>query len=296
MTDAHAAPDTAARSLAHWSEAGRREMEAFYALAGLDYELLARALDWNALLRRLREARGGELTLLDVACGSGKFPEALLRHAGLSAFTTIGYDLLDPSAFSLREAAAVLRPPFSEGTRFESTLEDLAPVAGPWDVVWATHALYALDPAKLAAAVARYRSARAPEGFSFLAQGARDGHYLRVYEAFLEGVRGGTGTPYVASDDLIGALRDQGDEPEVRRLRYDHVIDAADTAVLEGYLQRCVFDDTVSLAELLAAPVLGEYLASQHDAAAGVYRFHQEVDCVVLITPNQGAVPWTVAS
>lgn len=293
MTSPHPAPDTAARSLAHWSEAGRREMEAFYALARLDYELLAKALDWNALFRRLRDERGAELTLLDVACGSGKFPEALFAHAGLDGLDAVRYDLLDPSAFSLREAAAVLGPPFVEGTQHESTLEDLAPVAGPWDVVWATHALYALEPAKLSEAVARYVSARAPGGVSVLAQGASDGHYLRVYDAFLEGMRGGEGTAYVSSDDLIAELLAQGAAPEVRRLRYDHVVDERDTATLEGYLQRCVFDDTVPLADMLAAPVLGPYLASQRDA--GAYRFHQEVDCVVL-APSEGVVPWTVAS
>lgn len=270
-------------------------MEAFYALARLDYELLAKAVDWQQLLGGLRETRGSELSLLDVACGSGKFPEALLAHARLPAAATIDYDLLDPSAFSLREASAVLRPPFSEGTRFETTLEELAPVAGPWDVVWATHALYALTPGNVPAAVARYLTARADDGLSFLAQGARDGHYLRVYAAFLEGVRGGEGTQYVASDDLVAELRRQGAEPDVRRIAYDHVVAADDTAVLEGYLQRCVFDDTVGLEEMLAAPVLGPYLASAHDAAAGVYRFHQEVDCVVL-TPTDRTVPWTAAS
>ena len=180
-----------------------------------------------------------------------------------------------------------------EGTHYESTLEALAPVAGPWDVVWATHALYALEPANLGAAVARYRAALAPGGFSFLAQGARDGHYLRVYEAFLEGVRGGVGTGYVSSEELVAELRAQGAAPDVRRVAYSHVVDARDTGVLEGYLQRCVFDDTVTLAELLEAPQTGPYLASAHDAAAGVYRFHHEVDCIVL---TEGAVPWTAAS
>ena len=270
-------------------------MEAFYALARLDYELLAGALDWGRLLGELHGERG-RLELLDVACGSGKFPEALERHADLSALdgASVTYDLLDPSAFSLREAAAALRPPFVAGDRYESTVEDLGP-AGPWDVVWATHALYALDPAKLDAAVARYLAARAPHGVSFLAQGSRDGHYLRVYDAFLTGVRGGEGTPYVASEDLIDAMRGQGAEPQVRRLRYDHVVAAGDTAVLQGYLQRCLFDDTLALAELLEAPVLGPYLVAAHDAVAGVYRFHQEVDLVVLTRPG-GTPPWTVAS
>lgn len=294
MTQPKPAPDTAERSLAHWSEEGRREMEAFYALARLDYELLAGVLDWRRLLAALRVERGQALTLLDVACGSGKFPEALMAHAGLETLKPIQYDLLDPSEFSLSEAASVLRAPFYERDQFACTLEDLPVAQGPWDVVWATHALYALDPAQLTAAVARYRAAVRPTGFAFLAQGASDGHYLRVYAAFLEGVRP-EGTPYVSSDDLIAELRAQGAEPAVRRLSYDHVIPAADTALLEGYLHRCLFDDTIPLAELLAAPVLGDYLAAQLDDAAGVYRFHQEVDCVVL-SDLQGGIPWTAAS
>lgn len=270
-------------------------MEAFYALARLDYQLLAAALDWPAVLSASAERAGGAPSLLDVACGSGKFPAALQRDTDLSGLPTIRYDLLDPSAFSITEAAAVLQAPFAAGERFQTTLEELDEDAGPWDVVWATHALYALEPANLADAVARFRSAAGPESFSFIAQGATDGHYLRIYEAFLAGVREGEGTQYVASDDLIAELRRQGAEPQVRRIAYDHVIEATDTIVLEGYLQRCLFDDSLSLRQLLVAPVLGAYLESQLDAAAGVYRFHQEVDCIVL-APEGVTVPWTVAS
>ena len=43
--------DTFERSCEHWSEAGRAEMEAFYALATVDYRHLAEALDWKAWLQ-----------------------------------------------------------------------------------------------------------------------------------------------------------------------------------------------------------------------------------------------------
>ena len=56
-------------------------MEAFYALATEDYRQLALAADWRPLL--VDRAHEG-WSLLDVACGSGKFPTALLRHADLS--------------------------------------------------------------------------------------------------------------------------------------------------------------------------------------------------------------------
>ncbi|CAB4901592.1 unannotated protein [freshwater metagenome] len=290
------APDTAARSLAHWSEAGRREMEAFYALARLDYRLLAEALDYPELFRGVRDrAGGGEITLLDVACGSGKFPEALLEHTDLPALADDGlrvaYDLLDPAPFSLTEAAAVLRPPFQEAASHEVTMEDLDAGVGPFDVVWATHALYALQPGNVDAAAMRMLEALAPHGVLLLAQGTHDGHYLAFYRAFLEGVRGGEGTEYVSCEQVTDALRRAGAGDthgvDVRRLSYEHVVQDDDREVLEGFLQRCAFDDTVSLEEMRAAPVLGDYLDACHDAEAGVHRFRQEVD-LVLLTPTDG--------
>ncbi len=285
--------DTAERSLAHWSEEGRREMEAFYALAHLDYEVLATSLDWPQALRDVARRAGGsgELTLLDVACGSGKFPAALLRHGGVGALdgeVRITYDLLDPSAFALEEAAGELAPPFLEAARHEVTLEGLDAAVGPFDVVWATHALYALVPANIDAAMERFLAARAPHGLGVIAQGSQEGHYHASYRAYLAD-RDEPGTPYVATEELIAALRALGAQPSVRRLTYDHVVADDDRAVLEGYLQRCLFDDTISLEAMREGPALGAYLESCHDADAGVHRFTQQVDLILLDPAPEGA-------
>ncbi|MTD44286.1 methyltransferase domain-containing protein [Conexibacter sp. W3-3-2] len=296
--------DTAARSLAHWSEAGRSEMEAFYAFASLDYELLARALPWDATLTAVRDRRslgaGTPLRLLDVACGSGKFPAALLAGARLRDHLEAGIDyaLLDPSAFSIAEAAGVLAPPFVRGSAYETTLEALDPSAGPWDVVWATHALYALRPDRLQQAADRFVAAIAPGGLGFLAQGAGGGHYLRVYEAFLRGVRG-SGTPYLGGEQVADALERAGAARDLRvhrhHLHYEHRVPLDDLGLLEGYLQRCLFDDTLGLDEMLVAPQLGTYLAGCRDEQAGVYRFAQDVLCATVL-PEGVPSPWTAAS
>ena len=70
--------DTFQRSCEHWTEESRQEMEHFYALASVDYKYLAEAFDWKKWLK-LRQAELGQrrLKLLDVACGSGKFPMSL---------------------------------------------------------------------------------------------------------------------------------------------------------------------------------------------------------------------------
>jgi SAM-dependent methyltransferase len=136
-------------------------MEAFYALATEDYRQLAMAVDWPALL--LKQAHEG-WTLLDVACGSGKFPTALVKHSNLTSVPAVSYDLLDPSLFSVTEAKAALSLPFVAGRELVMTLQDLPADHQNYDVVWATHALYALPPDELDVGMARFIDALAPGG------------------------------------------------------------------------------------------------------------------------------------
>lgn len=259
--------DTAARSLAHWSEAGRAEMDAFYALAAEDYEQLAAAADWPAVLRD--RATDGRVRLLDVACGSGKWPAALLRR-GLLADPPVEVDLLDPSAFSLAEARSVLAPPFAAAAEHEVGIEDLDPAAGPYDIAWAVHALYAIPSERLGAGLARMVAALRPGGLGMVAQATSSSHYLTVYEAYRADHEA---TPFTSAEEVLAGLRGLGATPAVRLLRYRTA--SADRAVVEGFLQRCLFDDTITLAGMEAGGPLGDYLAGCRDAAG--YHFDHEV-------------------
>ena len=268
------ATSTFERSCAHWSEAKRLEMEAFYSLAGRDYVELARAADWRAwLAERQDEAGGRPLRLLDVACGSGKFPEALAVHANIdeASLRPVSYDLLDPSAFSLKEAASVLRPPFEPAARFECTLQDL-PGVEPYDVVWATHALYALPEAELTDGLAAFARAMGRDGRGVIAHATSKSHYLRFDAAFREAF--GTGRqPYASAEAVEAAAEAAGLAVERQTLRY--VAASGDETAVEGYLQRCAFDDTETLASMKAHPVTGAYLAGCR--VEDGWRFAQEV-------------------
>ncbi|MGH3673438.1 MAG: class I SAM-dependent methyltransferase [Pseudonocardiaceae bacterium] len=266
-----AVPDTAQRSLDHWSEAGRAEMQSFYALATEDYRVLAAARDWAADLRR--RATGGRLRLLDVACGSGKFPAALLA-AGLPAATqdlTVSVDLLDPSAFSIAEARAVLAAPFEAATGHEVLLQEFTAQAG-FDVAWATHALYALPPAQLASGVARMVAALRPGGFGAIAQAGAASHYLFFYDAYRTTYAPEL-TPYTTAEQVGASLSAAGVDVTVQRLHYR--TGSADRAVIEGFLQRCAFDATVPLTRMESDEPLAEYLASCR-TADGSYTFAHE--------------------
>jgi len=271
MTD-----DTFERSCEHWSEAGRQEMEAFYALASVDYRHLARALDWRLWLEA-QQARVGArpLRLLDVACGSGKFPSALLRDADVASASVrpIDYALLDPSAFSIAEARRALATPFVAGPEYETTLQALRCPRGAFDIVWATHALYAVPPSELEAALERFLHAIG--GIGFIAHASDQAHYLRFYRCYLDAFRSGEGTPFVSAEQIVAALTHMGVTFETREIDYENGALLTQTDQVQGYLQRCVFDDAVSLDEMLAKAATGDYLAAcrQRDE----WRFAQRV-------------------
>lgn len=268
--------DTFQRSCDHWSEAKQGEMEDFYALASVDYRHLAQALDWQAWLTA-QQARivGRSLRLLDVACGSGKFPVALGRYAGVTPDTvsSIDYALLDPSAFSIAQARQALTAPFVAGEEYQTTLQALDCPRGAFDIVWATHALYALPVTELQAGLERFMYAL--KGIGFIAHACEDSHYLRFYRYFLDAFYNGQGTPYTSAEQIVAMLKRMGVTFETREISYENGAPDTQRHQVQGYLQRCVFDDSLSLDQLLANPTTGDYLASCRHA--GDWRFSQRV-------------------
>jgi SAM-dependent methyltransferase len=266
---------TEQRSLSHWAEDGRAGMEAFYALAAEDYRQMVAARDWAADLRG--HATEGRARVLDVACGSGKFPAELMRRGLADAVdgTRVEIDLLDPSAFSIAETRSVLGAPFSVRAEHELRIQDLPAGVCGFDVAWATHALYAVPPDEIGAGIARMVTALRPGGFGAIVHATAASHYLRFAEAF-RSTFGADGAPFTGAAQVRRALTDAGATPRVTTLRYE--VGHPDRAVVEGFLQRCVFDDSVSLDRMEAEGAVGAYLSGC--LGDDGYRFGQVVDVI----------------
>lgn len=296
MNEPAEASSTFERSCRHWSEASADEMAAFYRLASVDYRLLADATDWGAELTRLSQATPGDaLSLLDVACGSGKFPSALLANPSFQKYAgkPIDYHLLDPSEFSLQEAASQLRPPFHAGKAFHCTLQDLGlqdsgvakdsdPAQGH-DMVWATHALYCVPAEELPLAAARFCAAMRPGGQGFVAHATDQSHYLRFHQLYLKHWTGATGVPFCTADQVAAALQEEGIRAfgadwrwDESIIDYEGTLELKDTRTAEMYLQRCLFDDSVTLEQMLGNAAISEYLLGMQDPEAGLWRFPQQ--------------------
>ncbi|MGM0433945.1 MAG: class I SAM-dependent methyltransferase [Pseudomonadota bacterium] len=270
--------DLLSRSSAHWSEAGRAGMEAFYALATDDYRHLAQARDWRALFEEEQQRVGDQpLRLLDVACGSGKFPRALSHYCNLAdaAIHPVETTLLDPSAFSINEARSALEPPFSPVAEVEATLQDFRPPETAYDIVWATHALYAIPQHELAAALTQFLAAIAPGGLGIIAHSAEAGHYVRFHQHYLAVFGEAHTRPYVSAETIVETLRTLGARVDVQEVHYDSVASIDQGRAVEGFLQRCVFDDRVGLSQMQATEPLASYLAGCGDSEA--WRFGQRV-------------------
>ncbi len=281
--------DTFERSCDHWSEAGRREMEGFYALASVDYHYLAQVIDWKGWLEaRQKKAGSRHLRLLDVACGSGKFPAALLSHANVenAAIRPVDYALLDPSNFSISEARQVLASPFIGGAEYEMTLQNLDCRPGSFDIVWATHALYAIPHNELKAALRRMIRAIRRDlenddyGVGFIAHASADSHYLKFFQHYLSGFKEGVGVPYSSSEQIIEILIEMGLEPEIKEISYTNGAPKSSEQQVERYLQRCLFDDTISLTDMLNNSVTGPYL--EKCCKNKMWQFEQRVTTIFI--------------
>lgn len=202
----------------------------------------------------------GRVRLLDVACGSGRFPTALLA-AGLEEAlpqTVVATDLLDPSPFSIAEARAALAPPFAADAELPIGIESLPPPDEPYDVAWATHALYAVPPELLDEGLARMHRAIRVGGLGVVAQATAASHYLRAYEAY-RASHAPRATPYTTAEQVTAGLNRAGARPRVQVL--DYTTRSSDPDVVEGYLQRCAFDDSLRLADMTAPGPHGTELA-----------------------------------
>lgn len=271
--------DLLSRSSAHWSEAGRAGMDAFYTLATDDYRHLAEALDWRALFEEAQGRVGGRpVHLLDVACGSGKFPRALCHHCRLAdaAIQPVETTLLDPSAFSIKEAREALEPPFLPAAEVETTLQAFRPPETGYDIVWATHALYAIPEDELAAALSQFLAAISPGGLGVIAHSAASGHYVRFHHHYLASSFGDPqADPYISAELIVETLRRLGASVDVQEVRYDSVASIDQSSAVEGFLQRCVFDDSVALPQMQATEPLASYLDGCRNSDA--WRFGQQV-------------------
>jgi hypothetical protein len=103
---------------------------------------------------------------------------------------------------------------------------------------------------------------------------------VRFYSDFLQDFRGGEGERYRSAEEIVTALDALGVRHQSRDLSYRNGAPLENEDVVEGFLQRCLFDDTVTLADLLRGPRTGPYLEGCRTGEG--WRFPQRVKLIVI--------------
>jgi hypothetical protein len=114
-------------------------------------------------------------------------------------------------------------------------------------------------------------------GLGFIAHAGQQSHYVRFHDLYLQNMRSEHAEPFSTGEQVVEALQAKVGGGSLRYWPIDYegtlALDDRDTA--ERYLQRCLFDDTVSLDEMLANQPVGDYLRSCIDNDRKMWRFPQ---------------------
>jgi hypothetical protein len=115
-----------------------------------------------------------------------------------------------------------------------------------------------------------------------IAHSAAQGHYIRFHARFLAAFGGDTAQLYSSAEQVRAALERHGARVEVREIAYENGVPQSAGAEVEGFLQRCAFDDRFTLERMRSTEPLASYLAPC--LSDGHWRFPQHVH-LMTVTP-----------
>jgi SAM-dependent methyltransferase len=251
------------RSLQYYQK-GVLQPEAWFRIVEHDYTQLIAAINWQKVFHERRE----DFQLLDVGCGTGRFPKMLQPQ--LPATLRIHYDYLDPSHYCLATCQQALKPPFLPRHGWQTTLEHSHEVLslGTYDLAWAIQSLYCLEPVNLCTALKQLMQTLHPShGTACLVLAKREAFFPQVHQMFFEHCAEHTPPPYLSAESVVTALEEMGAMNIIRELPCTHTISIREDRLLEQYLQQSVMD-TLPLPKWRQHPRLRDFLdAHRHDDA-----------------------------
>ena len=254
------------RSLQYYQK-GVLQPEAWFRIVEQDYTQLIAAINWQELFPK----QHADFQLLDVGCGTGRFPKML--HPQLPSTLRVHYDYLDPSHYCLATCQQTLRPPFLPRHAWQTTIEQAQEflIPGTYDLAWAIQSLYCLEQANIRTALRLLLNSLHPSrGTACLVLAKREAFFPQVHQIFFEHCAEQTPPPYLSAELVVTALGEMEAISVIRELPCTHTISIREDRLLEQYLQQSVMD-TMPLPKWRQHPRLRDFLDAHRQD--DVYQF-----------------------
>jgi SAM-dependent methyltransferase len=208
----------------------------WFSITEVDYTNLIRRFDFEKLLAQF----AAPIELLDIGCGSGRFPSIL--HRELADDYCINYDYLDPWEDKLVETEQALSNLYSLRTRLCTSVESLdlanCPADG-YDLLWSMHSFYHVERDSLTNTLEKLRTlVTKREGIVLMYLSSSDAFYNQFYEQYVRQT-GINGYLFVCAEEIVRALDSIGIESKVMTIDTQHEIPVCDQPLLKRYIQGC---------------------------------------------------------
>ncbi len=262
------------------------QKDLWFRVATRDYTELIKAFDFGKLFSHMRTP----VELLDVGCGTGKFPSMLTPHLPKSIH--VQYDYLDPSQHSLDELKNTLPTPFSPRTALKTTLEKLQRSACPsqgYQVIWCLQSLYCVQHKALQEIVNKLHGLLDPNnGLALIYLASSDACYHRLYNLYNQEFYPNARQPYITAEAITKTLDTSGISYEIKKLHFSHTISCAEGQVLKNYINQCVLDLNAWEHSQQNGP-LKSFLESFMNH--GTYQFPQQMWLIMFSAKTCNALP-----
>jgi SAM-dependent methyltransferase len=195
-----------------------------------DYHRLAEAFAWPERLATMPASNDGQMHLLDVGCGTGRWLRVLASTFPELAGGTVRYHALDPVATAIAAANTVAATMFEVDRSWNDFVQQAALPAGHFGLVWAVHSLYGIPAEELPGALEALLAALHPHGTAVIALPDASSFYIQAAQQLLGH------TVFVSADDVRRVLDGWNRPYQRRHMDYHECIPAHDASALQHYV------------------------------------------------------------
>ncbi len=188
----------------------------------------------------LQKVKSQQPSLLDVGCGSGRFPELLYQSSSTFRSLDVQYTYMDEAEYCCHSFKKNLSKKLLLKEEMQCSIEHANLDGKSYDMLWAIHSLYGLQPDTLETTLRAMVSALKVGGIGLIFAHAQDSFYQTFINTYIQAF-----TPnrpaYLTGDEIFTSLQNVHEQVSCFTIHSTHEIDVKNHSIIETYLSKNAF-------------------------------------------------------